>query len=79
MKRLFAVLSACVLVLMLGVGSGYLIVNRVVPALLSDEEPTAESEKQPRVYERTGVRERELTSTNIWLYRQYVMTAVWQN
>ena len=74
MKRLFAVLSACVLVLMLGVGSGYLIVNRVVPALLSDEEPTAESEKQPRVYERTGVRERELTSTNIWLYRQYVMT-----
>lgn len=74
MKRLFAVLSACVLVLMLGVGSGYLIVNRVVPALLSDEEPTAESEKQPRVYERTGARERELTSTNIWLYRQYVMT-----
>ncbi|MBR3154130.1 MAG: hypothetical protein IKF10_03910 [Lachnospiraceae bacterium] len=74
MKRLFAVLSACILVLMLGVVSGYLIVNRLVPALLSDEEPPTESEKPRRVYERTGGRERELTSTNIWLYRQYVMT-----
>ena len=74
MKRLFAVLSACILVLMLGVVSGYLIVNRLVPALLSDEEPPTESEKPRRVYERTGARERELTSTNIWLYRQYVMT-----
>ena len=73
MKRLFAVLSACILVLVLGVGSGYLIVNRLVPALMSEEEP-AESDKPPRVYERTGDEERELAPANLWLHRQYIMT-----
>ena len=59
MKRLIAVFSACILVLILGVGSGYLIMNRLVPALMSDEEQT-ESEQSPRVYERNGDSEREL-------------------
>ena len=73
MKRFFAVLSACVLVLILGVGSGYLIVNRLVPALMSEDEQ-AESNQKPRVYERTGEKERELTPANLWLHRQYIMT-----
>ncbi len=73
MKRFFAVLSACVLVLILGVGSGYLIVNRLVPALMSKNEP-AESSQKPRVYERTGEKEKELTPANLWLHRQYIMT-----
>lgn len=73
MKRLIAVFFACILVLILGVGSGYLIMNRLVPALMSDEEQT-ESEQSPRVYERSDDSERELNSSNIWLFRQYVMT-----
>lgn len=73
MKRLFAVLSACILVLVLGVGSGYLIVNRLVPALMTEEEP-AESDKPTRVYERTGDKERELAPANLWLHRQYIIT-----
>ena len=73
MKRLFAVLSACILVLVLGVGSGYLIVIRLVPALMTEEEP-AESDKPTRVYERTGDKERELAPANLWLHRQYIIT-----
>ncbi len=72
MKRLFAVISACILVLILGVGSGYLIMIRLVPALMTEQEP-GESDKPPRVYERTG-EERELSPANLWLHRQYIVT-----
>jgi hypothetical protein len=73
MKRLVAVLCACILVLILGVGSGYLIVNSLVPALMSEDEP-AESGRKPYIYERSGESERELAPANLWLHRQYIMT-----
>lgn len=75
MKRVLLALLACVLALLLGVGSGYLIVTGLIPAIVSArEEKESEPHSTSRVYERTDQSERELVPANLWMYRQYIMT-----
>lgn len=75
MKRVLLALLACVLALLLGVGSGYLIVTGLIPAIVSArEEKESEPHSTSRVYERTDQSERELVPANLWMSRQYIMT-----
>lgn len=75
MKRVLLALLACVLALLLGVGSGYLIVTGLIPAIVSArEEKESEPNSTSRVYERTDQSERELVPANLWMSRQYIMT-----